>query len=289
MGKKGKGSRLARMTEEERARYMQHRAALEEEARRRKQQLVATFMRNKLRHEDAFTRLNAAKINQQWRALLRQAKAHELHTELRAARDAFQGTLARQDETVRQLQADLRTAEAQYARGLQSHAAAVDTLIALHELRLEEQYERYRAAREEALAKAEARAAGLREASERANMQLRVATFLNAKELHAFRQERTALHRDAADELRHTLMAELEGMVAGGDWAMERLWRQLRQTLRGYASATDDRRVQLVHLLQRDADDAQAVRAIDQRASQLEVLTGTRQLSSAPLSFMSED
>ncbi|GLH07659.1 Uncharacterized protein GBIM_13111, partial [Gryllus bimaculatus] len=190
MGKKGKGSRLARMTEEERARYMQHRAALEEEARRRKQQLVATFMRNKLRHEDAFTRLNAAKINQQWRALLRQAKAHELHTELRAARDAFQGTLARQDETVRQLQADLRTAEAQYARGLQSHATA--------------------------------------------------------------------------------LMAELEGMVAGGDWAMERLWRQLRQTLRGYASATDDRRVQLVHLLQRDADDAQAVRAIDQRASQLE-------------------
>ena len=43
--KKGKASKLARMTEEERARYLQHRAAIEEEARRRKQQLIATFMK----------------------------------------------------------------------------------------------------------------------------------------------------------------------------------------------------------------------------------------------------
>lgn len=43
--KKGKGSKLSRMSEEERIRYLQHRAAIEEEARRRKQQLIATFMK----------------------------------------------------------------------------------------------------------------------------------------------------------------------------------------------------------------------------------------------------
>lgn len=43
--KKGKGSKLARMSEEERLRYLQHRAAIEEEARRRKEQLIATFMK----------------------------------------------------------------------------------------------------------------------------------------------------------------------------------------------------------------------------------------------------
>lgn len=43
--KKGKGSKLARMSEEERIRYMQHRAAIEEEARRRKEQLIANFMK----------------------------------------------------------------------------------------------------------------------------------------------------------------------------------------------------------------------------------------------------
>lgn len=43
--KKGAGNKLARMSEEERARYLQHRAEIEEEARRRKQQLIAIFMK----------------------------------------------------------------------------------------------------------------------------------------------------------------------------------------------------------------------------------------------------
>ena len=47
MGKKkgGAKNKLARMSEEERARYLQHRADMEEEARRRKQQLVALYMK----------------------------------------------------------------------------------------------------------------------------------------------------------------------------------------------------------------------------------------------------
>ena len=44
--KKGKGkNKLSRMSEEERARYLQHRADMEEEARRRKQQLIALYMK----------------------------------------------------------------------------------------------------------------------------------------------------------------------------------------------------------------------------------------------------
>lgn len=41
--KKNKGNKLARMSDEERARYLQHRAELELEAKRRKQQLIAVF------------------------------------------------------------------------------------------------------------------------------------------------------------------------------------------------------------------------------------------------------
>lgn len=47
--KKGKDkNKLARMSEEERLRYLQHRAELEEEAKRRKQQLISTFMKVKI-------------------------------------------------------------------------------------------------------------------------------------------------------------------------------------------------------------------------------------------------
>lgn len=43
--KKGKNNKMAKMSEDERLRHMQHRAELEEEAKRRKQQLIAAFMK----------------------------------------------------------------------------------------------------------------------------------------------------------------------------------------------------------------------------------------------------
>lgn len=43
--KKGAANKLAKMSEEERIRYLQHRADIEEEARRRKQQLIAIFLK----------------------------------------------------------------------------------------------------------------------------------------------------------------------------------------------------------------------------------------------------
>lgn len=96
------------MNDEEKLRYLQHRAAVEEETRRRKEQLVATYLKvretfvlflykyiscvcdefilralqNKLKKEEAFTRLNTAKLNQQWRHNLRTFKCKELKDEM---------------------------------------------------------------------------------------------------------------------------------------------------------------------------------------------------------------
>lgn len=47
--KKGKASKLSRMSDEERIRYLQHRAEIELEAKRRKQQLIAAFTKVKIR------------------------------------------------------------------------------------------------------------------------------------------------------------------------------------------------------------------------------------------------
>lgn len=43
--KKSLANRLAKMSDEERARYLQHKADMEEEVKRRKEQLIATFMK----------------------------------------------------------------------------------------------------------------------------------------------------------------------------------------------------------------------------------------------------
>lgn len=96
--KKGLSNRLAKMSDEERARYLQHKAAIEEEARRRKEQLISTFMKvsfgdvqkrglsfffqNKTKREEAFARLNIAKINEYWHQILRKIAFKKMRTEI---------------------------------------------------------------------------------------------------------------------------------------------------------------------------------------------------------------
>ncbi|KFB49690.1 hypothetical protein ZHAS_00018081 [Anopheles sinensis] len=109
MGKKkgGNKNKLAKMSEEERARYLQHRADMEEEARRRKQQLIATFMKNKLKREDAFARLNLAKINQEWRTILRNIKCKELKEEVEAVEKTCTECIENKNAVIKRLLCDL--------------------------------------------------------------------------------------------------------------------------------------------------------------------------------------
>lgn len=174
--KKGKDkNKLARMSEEERLRYLQHRAELEEEAKRRKQQLISTFMKvkctnqtciqhlqycadssfsslavpqfsfyitnsrsfrflplfvqNKLKKEDAFTRLNVAKIKSEWRDILRKIKCRELQQDLKAIKKECDESIHRKNSVIRRLLSDLDESEEIYSAMLHSHMNIIEKLI----------------------------------------------------------------------------------------------------------------------------------------------------------------
>lgn len=158
MGKKKRAAnKLAKMSDEERARYLQHRADIEEEARRRKQQLIAIFLKvksnlmkkidkivqlkcliktqlysirkNKLKREEAFTRLNMAKINQEWRAILRNIKCIELRNEAKNVQTYFVDAFQRKNQTINRLLNELDQQEEMYATLLNSHMESIDKLI----------------------------------------------------------------------------------------------------------------------------------------------------------------
>ncbi|EDV90375.1 GH23667 [Drosophila grimshawi] len=131
MGKKGKGkgNKLAKMSEEERARYLQMRADMEEETRRRKMQLIALYMKNKLKREDAFCRLNMAKINQEWRSILRQVKIQDLRSEIVDVELFFKEALKRKDQVIQRLIGDINSTEDMYANLQQSHMENIDRII----------------------------------------------------------------------------------------------------------------------------------------------------------------
>ncbi|XP_033226313.1 dynein regulatory complex subunit 2-like [Belonocnema kinseyi] len=135
--KKGKSSKLARMSDEERARYLQHRAEIELEAKRRKQQLIAVFTKNKLKREDAFSRINTAKINEQWRCILRKIKCRELYQEVEYLWTNFSRALKAKDEVINKLCENLEVADLDHRRLQEAHMDIIDTLIGRSGQRLE--------------------------------------------------------------------------------------------------------------------------------------------------------
>ncbi|XP_057321485.1 dynein regulatory complex subunit 2 [Microplitis mediator] len=135
--KKSKGSKLAKMSEEERLRYLQHRAEIELEAKRRKQQLIAGFTKNKLKREEAFSRLNTAKINEQWRFKLRQFKCRELYDEVEYLWKNFDETLRSKNAVINRLYEELENADVYHRRLQEVHMQMIDKLINSNRKRLE--------------------------------------------------------------------------------------------------------------------------------------------------------
>ncbi|XP_003244887.1 dynein regulatory complex subunit 2-like isoform X2 [Acyrthosiphon pisum] len=141
--KNKKSNKLARMSDEEKLRYLQHRAAIEEETKRRKEQLVATYLKSKLKKEEAFTRLNTAKLNQQWRHNLRQIKCKELKDEMMTMENRFQILLDCKNDHIDMLLRDLEDAEEQNLKQYGAHAEIVSQFLSIHEKSLQELHARY--------------------------------------------------------------------------------------------------------------------------------------------------
>ena len=63
--------------------------AEEEESKRRKEDMVSTFMKLKMRKEERFEALNVSKLMEQWRSLMRLTKSRDLQGDVRVLMDSF--------------------------------------------------------------------------------------------------------------------------------------------------------------------------------------------------------
>ena len=89
-GKKaGKASKLAKMNEQERVKYLERKMAEEEEVKRRKEEMVNVFMKMKLTREEQKGKLNTSKLVDFWRTKRRVIKTVELEADVATLREAF--------------------------------------------------------------------------------------------------------------------------------------------------------------------------------------------------------
>lgn len=82
-----------------------------------------------MKREEAFSRLNLAKINQEWRTILRNIKCTELRNEVKSVQKYFDDALMRKNQTIDRLLFELDEAEEMYATMLHSHMEAINKLI----------------------------------------------------------------------------------------------------------------------------------------------------------------
>ncbi|XP_053963353.1 dynein regulatory complex subunit 2 [Anastrepha ludens] len=260
MGKKSKANKLAKMSEEERARYMQMRADIEEEARRRKVQLLSLFMKNKLKREEAFCRLNMAKINQEWRSILRQVKVQELRKEIEELQKFFQEQLDRKDHIIKRLLNDIDIAEDMYSTLQQSHMEIVNKMIGLQQQRMQFFKESYEQNKTTVLEEYAKDLIDFQQKRQCAVDELECVKYQLEDDSDKRAMEREERHLQNLDDLKSEMQLYIENVTQSGETKLERLWQEYQDVLAGYMQHTESFYTEYMDLKERDEESTNLIR-----------------------------
>ncbi|XP_037955439.1 dynein regulatory complex subunit 2-like [Teleopsis dalmanni] len=260
MGKKGKANKLAKMSEEERARYLQLRADIEEEARRRKMQLLSLFMKNKLKREDAFCRLNLAKINQEWRSLLRQIKCDELRNEIMEVEKFFEEALERKNQTINRLFDELDLAEDMYGTMQQSHMETINSFIGRQQERTDFFRNQYMHQQTTVLDQYKEDVVQFKKSGDRSFQQLESIFYQLKSHTDKEKEESQEEQQKRVDDVKSTITLRLENITKVGELKLENLWQEYQDVLSAYMRRNEGFYAEYVDLKERDEESTTLIR-----------------------------
>ncbi|XP_071352221.1 dynein regulatory complex subunit 2-like isoform X2 [Trachinotus anak] len=115
---------------------LQQRAQTEEEMAKKREETLAQFLKDKLEREERNTAANLHKLNEAWRAILRQTKGPELRAEITTFRQTFERQMDGLDSDIKDLACDLQERARLSTRGRQVHLQRLELFGALHEKRM---------------------------------------------------------------------------------------------------------------------------------------------------------
>lgn len=82
-----------------------------------------------MNREEAFSRLNTAKINEQWRFILRRIKCKELHEDVEYLWKNFDLMIEKKDLVIQRLYNELETADTDHRKLQEAHIQMIDLII----------------------------------------------------------------------------------------------------------------------------------------------------------------
>ncbi|XP_053159270.1 dynein regulatory complex subunit 2 [Hemicordylus capensis] len=247
-----KGRKRAALTEEERLLMMQQKLLAEQEMHKKKEDMLAQFLKDKLAKEERNSTLNIHKINLQWRTVLREVKARELRKDIEILSQTFERVVDCKDSVIKSLAKDLAEAEEQYAHALRSHLHNIDKLLQLQHCRLGYLEEDYHTELEALQKEFETERKIIIRHHEEENCYLQDVLLAMEQNFSDNEYEARLDFQSTRDDVKnknleekHYLRMQLEGKV-------EELWKRFQQALRNYTEATEDRKIAFEGLKLRD-------------------------------------
>ncbi|XP_041979272.1 dynein regulatory complex subunit 2-like [Aricia agestis] len=228
MPKKGKVNKLARMSDEERARYLQHRADMEEEARRRKYELIDRFIKNKLDKEENYSKINTAKINQGWRFILRKIKCNQMALEIQAMMRSFNFLMDRKNRLLESLMRAINDSNDQHRRAFQAHTENLSYFIKLGSQRLDKLQNEYENQKSNLLASWEMEEQDITDKQDSGEFKLVLIKFIQTTDFEAFKKSKEIERATAKNDARLEHEAEIHDLCKPKKLQIEMYWGSLK-------------------------------------------------------------
>ncbi|KAL4716674.1 hypothetical protein ACJJTC_004793 [Scirpophaga incertulas] len=234
MPKKNKVNKLAKMSDEERARYLQHRADLEEEARRRKRELIARFIKNKLDKEEAYNRMNRAKINQEWRYILRRIKCKQMASDIQGIMASFNFLIERKDRLIQTLMKSIDDSDDQHRRAFQAHTDTLSYFLSIGSQRLDKLQAEYDSQKILLLEMWDKEEFDITNKQDQAEFKLRIITYKQSSDFKAYKNETHLRRATAKNNAKLEHEEDLRILSRPKRLEIETYWSKLREVYNAY-------------------------------------------------------
>ncbi|KAL3312917.1 Dynein regulatory complex subunit 2 [Cichlidogyrus casuarinus] len=284
--KKNKGPDLSKMTEEERAAYLEQQALLEMEEKNKKEQMLRQFMENKLEKEEKFRRINETKFNNNWIQIMRELKSKDLKRDIEILSHSFERILDRKDSVIKNLIRNLNESEEQYNIALRNHADAIDKLHEIQQACLQRQESNFNHGLKKLETEFNTEEHCINENYEKQlddlkNIFFSVDQYIETKkaEINLDFAERSDALKGRSLEDKHALRVELESKVNA-------LWSEFREAQKRYNLMTEERKANFEILKAKDEHNS---KEIDSQMKRISFLNEQIQSIKQNITSMSRD
>lgn len=239
--------------------YEEQKRLAEEEMKKKKEDLLAQFLKDKMSKEERSSHFNLHKLDHQWRNIMREAKSYELKKDIEILSQTFERVIDRKDAVIKSLTKDLAEAEEQYSMAFRSHLCNIDRLIDLQKERLATLEQEFADELEIIREEFDTERAMLLEQHNKEMNDIADILFAMEQNFQEKENDAKAEFQSMRDEIKNKNLEDKHALRVSLEMKVDELWQQFRQALQSYNETTEERKTAFEALKVKDEKSAMEI------------------------------